>query len=341
MENVYASLVVLLGYTNTFTRHNQWQNQAQYTLGKGEICGFEQSDYRDGEIELVLYYARNTPGSVQLLFQGLFERFLLRRELEIVRFQPVICHNDECGERLERNVVMAQLDKGRDFSFCPNCGEQLSLPAQEALTELPSAQEKQVAAEQIVVQRRTAFETALVRVKALLRDRAEAQKRPTCFISYAWGVPEHERWVIQLARDMRNASIDILLDRWHNPPGGDIDRYTDKIESSEFVVVVGTPLLKKKYKSETSDPVVASELDLINFKLRKRKRYGRNVIPLLLAGEPDTALTPKLEKLVSVDFRDEDYYFVNLFDLIWRLYDLPFDHRLLEDLRRSMSPPQR
>ncbi|MCH8960595.1 MAG: hypothetical protein IH820_04545, partial [Bacteroidetes bacterium] len=97
VENVYASLVVLLGYTNTFTRHNQWQNQAQYTLGKGEICGFEQSDYRDGEIELVLYYARNTPGSVQLLFQGLFERFLLRRELEIVRFQPVVCHNDSVG----------------------------------------------------------------------------------------------------------------------------------------------------------------------------------------------------------------------------------------------------
>ncbi|MCH8960596.1 MAG: toll/interleukin-1 receptor domain-containing protein [Bacteroidetes bacterium] len=144
---------------------------------------------------------------------------------------------------------MAQLDKGRDFSFCPNCGERLALPAQEALTELPQAQEEQVAVEQIVVQRRTAFETALVRVKALLRDRAEAEKRPTCFISYAWGVPEHERWVIQLARDMRNASIDILLDRWHNPPGGDIDRYTDKIESSEFVVVVGTPLLKEKYES--------------------------------------------------------------------------------------------
>ena len=96
---------------------------------------------------------------------------------------------------------------------------------------------------------------------------------------------EHERWVLQLAKDMRNANIDILLDRWHNPPGADIGRYTNQIVSSEFVVVVGTPLLKEKYKSESSDPVVASELELIDLKLQQPKRFGRKVIPLLLAGE--------------------------------------------------------
>ena len=30
-ENVFASLVVLLGYTNTFTRTSQWQNNARNT----------------------------------------------------------------------------------------------------------------------------------------------------------------------------------------------------------------------------------------------------------------------------------------------------------------------
>ena len=75
VENVYASLVVLLGYTNTFVRTNQWQNQAQYAVSEREICGFQQTDYHEGEIELVLQYglirARNTrtyalafPGSV-------------------------------------------------------------------------------------------------------------------------------------------------------------------------------------------------------------------------------------------------------------------------------------
>jgi len=56
LENVYASLVVLLGYTNTFTRTNQWQYQAQYEMGPGEICGFRQVDELDGQVEFVLYY---------------------------------------------------------------------------------------------------------------------------------------------------------------------------------------------------------------------------------------------------------------------------------------------
>ena len=33
VENVYASLVVLLGYTHTFTRTDQWRNQARYEVG--------------------------------------------------------------------------------------------------------------------------------------------------------------------------------------------------------------------------------------------------------------------------------------------------------------------
>ena len=42
VENVYAALVVLLGYTNVFTRTAQWQDRAQYEVGPGEVCGFQQ-----------------------------------------------------------------------------------------------------------------------------------------------------------------------------------------------------------------------------------------------------------------------------------------------------------
>jgi hypothetical protein len=36
--NVYAAIVVLLGYTSVFTRTNQWQSEAPYELSTGEIC---------------------------------------------------------------------------------------------------------------------------------------------------------------------------------------------------------------------------------------------------------------------------------------------------------------
>ncbi|MEO1466054.1 MAG: GTP-binding protein, partial [Cyanobacteria bacterium J06633_1] len=238
VETVYASMVVLLGYTNTFIRTNQWQNQAQYEVGEGEICGFQQTNNQNGEIALLLYYGESTPESVKLMFRGMFERFLSRRDLEVSRYQPVICIGQDCGAQLARNVVIAQLNRGRDFSFCNECGTKLRLPSPEALTHLSKKDERELDVQQTVAKRRTNFETALVRVKALLRDRGSTEK-PTCFISYAWGISEHERWVLQLAKDLRNADIDVLLDRWHSLPGSDLSRYIDRILESEFVIVVG------------------------------------------------------------------------------------------------------
>jgi hypothetical protein len=233
---------------------------------------------------------------------------------------------------------MSQLEKGRNFSFCPSCGEKLTLPAREVLTAFPQAEDENISAQRDVAMRRTAFEAALVRLKGLLRDRNKEEKSPTCFISYAWGVSEHERWVLQLARDIRNAGIDVLFDRWHNPPGASLSRFTDQILSSDYVIVVGTPKLREKYETLSSDPVVAAELRLINTRLRQPAQYGPTIIPLLLAGTSLNSFTPLLQDLVGIHLYEEAFYFVNLFDLIWRIYELPFDHPMLEELRISMGP---
>ena len=55
-ENVFASLVVLLGYTHTFTRTAQWHNNARYEVGDGLVCGFRQEAERDGELDFVLCF---------------------------------------------------------------------------------------------------------------------------------------------------------------------------------------------------------------------------------------------------------------------------------------------
>lgn len=333
VENVYASLVVLLGYTNTFIRTHQWQNQAQYEMGKDEVCGFQQA-YSDGGIELVLYYGKNTPEYARTMFSGLFERFLSRRELEISRYQSVKCKN--CGASLARNVVMDQLNKKKDFSFCHECGEKVSLPNPEPLTRLSQKEEIILDAQQAIAKRRTAFESGLVRVKGLLRDSGKDQK-PTCFISYAWGTPEHQRWVMQLAKDLRNAEIDVLLDRWNVVPGSNLDRYIEQIMDTNFVVVVGTPSLLQKYNSTASDPVLKAELEMVNMRLRQTNKYGHTILPVLLDGDVNTSFPPQAQKLIYVDFKQTDQYFVQLFDMIWRLFNLPFDHPMLEELRASMS----
>ena len=239
VENVYAALVVLLGYTNTFTRKHQWQNQAQYELGSDEVCGFRQTAEHEGEIDLVLYYGEQTPLEVRQLFQGLFERFLKRRDVGIVRFPSVAC--TKCGKRQERSVVTNQIQEGSDTLFCNKCGTNLRIPKESEITALPRAAARLLNEEQLVAGRRTAFAEALVWVKSILRERGEEAARPSCFVSYAWGDAGHDKWVLTLAKDMRDAGIGVILDRWHNPPGTSITEFIERIEASDYVIPVGAP----------------------------------------------------------------------------------------------------
>ena len=334
IESTYATLVVLLGYTESFIRTNQWQDQARYELDEGEICGFQQIIELKGESILILNYAKNTPDHVQHLFQGYFEKFLRKCDVTITRYQAVKCA--KCGASLARNVVMDQLNKSKNFTFCHGCGKKVFLPPPEVLKSQQF--DKHIPDEPLEAENlRTAFEAALGRIKGSLRDLGK-EKKPTCFISYAWGVPEHERWVLEFAKDLRKADVDVLLDRWHNPPGSDLGRYVDQILKSDFVLVIGTPALLKKYETQVSDPVVAAELRLINLRMREPSSYGQTVIPLLLDGDPHSSFIPLLQTLVRVDFRLSTFYFRHLFDMIWRLYNLPFDNPLLEDLQASMTP---
>jgi GTPase SAR1 family protein len=335
VDTAYAMLVVLLGYTTSFIRTHQWENQAQYELDEGEICGFRQIVIQNGESDLVLYYAKNTPEYAKPLFQGYFEKFLGKRDVNIVRYQPVTCKNKKCNERLDRNIIIESLDKNLQVIFCNYCGSKVILS--NIKTNISKKTEQNVLLEkgERFTMLRTKFESALTPIKRLL----EKQKvnNPTCFISYSWGVPEHERWVLQLAKDLRNAGINVLLDRWHNPPGTSLTRFIDKILASDFVIVVGTPKLREKYDTHSHDPVVAAELRLINTRLRKPSKYGSTVIPVLLAGNFETSFAPLIQDIVAFDFSIDESYFVNLLNLIWRLYEIPFDNPLLEELQKSIT----
>ena len=128
-----------------------------------------------------------------------------------------------------------------------------------------------------------------------------------------------------------------LLDRWHSLPGSNLDLDIERILSSDFVIIIGTPELRQKYVTQKSDPVVAAELKLINLRVRQTTVYGNTVLPVLLEGDARISLSPQLQSLVCIDFRDKSY-FRKLFDMIWRIYELPFDNPLLEELQASMSP---
>lgn len=200
VENVYAALVVLLGYTQTFTRINQWQHQAQYEFGADGICGFRLLQEREGEIELVLFHSASMPKYGLTMFQGLFETFLHQREVDVAPFPPVDCSK---GHRQERATVIRRSREHKDSIFCDECGEPVPLTRNGALRMVQEPGARWAHGEEAVARLRSAYETHLVRVKGFRRDRAG----PRCRIDHN---PYHEAWVAKFAGDLREAGIIVL-----------------------------------------------------------------------------------------------------------------------------------
>ena len=198
-------------------------------MDSGEICGFRQIEERAGEIELILYYANTTPKYTRNLFQGLFEKFLYQRDVEVTRFPPVYCVN---GHLQERATVIKRLRDQKDFLFCPECGEKATLPNVEEPLALGSRDRQSVARAEALASLRKTYEMHLSRVKGFRRDRVS----PRCFISH---LPEQAAWVDQLASDLREAGVYIVGDR-------------TQIQTDDFILLIKTPTYQQAWKRYTT-----------------------------------------------------------------------------------------
>jgi hypothetical protein len=335
IENVYASLVVLLGYTQTFTRTNQWRNQARYVMADNSICGFRQESNRDGELELVLYFGANAPKPGQKVFEGLFESFLARRNVTVFRYEPVVCPNEHT---INRAVVRERLRGAKGFAFCAECGEKAMLQKAEEPIQLTQTERRKVEEQQWFAAQRTRFEQAVFQVMSYVKDRNV--KAPECFISYAWGDTERERWVERsLAADLQKAGVNVVLDRWENDRAGkSVSRFVSRIADCDLVIPIGTPLYFEKFENKVSSAgsVVAAEVGLISQRLIGTEADKETVMPILLDGEKKTSLPPLMWDQVYRDFRIERAYFTTAFDFILDLYGIVHNDMAVADLRDSL-----
>lgn len=336
VENVYASLVVLLGYTQTFTRTDQWRNQARYIVGDHLICGFRQEEEREGELDLVLYFGKDVGAPVRILFQGLFESFLARRKVQVFRYEPVICSK---GHMLNRVVVREHAKSSNYVSFCSQCGEKLLLPKAEDPIQLSVSERQTVEVQQWFAATRSRFEQAVFQLTTYVE--AQSLSRPTCFISYAWGDLDHERWVERnLATDLQKAGVNVLLDRWENARvGSSISRFIERIADADAIIVVGTSQYREKYSNTNPEDgyVVAAEGDLITRRMRGTEEQKESVLPVLVSGDEATSFPPLLRGRVFADFRNERGYFSAAFDLILSVFRIPFNSPAVADLRASLA----
>lgn len=300
VENLYASLVVLLGYSPSFTRINQWQNQAQYEMGEGEICGFRLIEDREGEIELVLYYGDQMPASGHEKFQALFEQFLYQRDVEVTRFPPVTCPE---GHRQEYSRVIKQVRKEKRFIRCDECDEKIDLPDFDQFQTIGVSASPWLQREAAAARLRSTYEVHLTRVKSYRRSWAT----PRCYISQ---LPEQATLAEKLVPDLREAGVYV------------IDQ-ADQILPTDFVIVLDTSAYQKAFQSATlADTLLV------------RTRLGtKQLISLSLTGKRNPH---EFKNCLPGSFCDDTHYPVSLFDLVLNLYAIPITHAGFAPLRQAL-----
>jgi hypothetical protein len=77
-------------------------------------------------------------------------------------------------------------------------------------------------------------------------------------------------------------------------------------------------------------------VELLSNRLLGTQRQRESILPLLLAGKKESSLPPLLHSKAFADFRVERAYFTTAFDLILSIYNIPFNHRAVADLRDSL-----
>lgn len=336
IDHLFAVLVVSLAYTNTFSKNEHRPNLACYEMNDESICGFRIEDEREAELDLILFFSTKANRMTRDLFQNLVECFLVRRSLSFSRFDPVVCN--QCAHPLDRKLIRDRLQQNKDFTFCPECSEKLSLEKPVESSKLTQVESRKVEEEQWVAEQRSRFEMAIFGLKEYMKKRG--LWTPKCFISYAWGDKEQERWVERLATDLQKAGINVLLDKWDNVQvGASILRFIERIEECTKVIVVGTPAYRKKYANKEDERgfVVAAEGDLMAPRMLGTEVEKESVLPVLLAGENKHSFPAWLQSRVYADFRKEREYFTRAFDLILSLYDIAPNAPAVADLRESLT----
>jgi hypothetical protein len=66
----------------------------------------------------------------------------------------------------------------------------------------------------------------------------EEELRPKAFISYSWSTPEHQQWVVDLANELGDTGVHVLLDKFDLREGNDANQFMERMVNDPEVTKV-------------------------------------------------------------------------------------------------------
>ncbi|MCX6583041.1 MAG: DUF4365 domain-containing protein [Candidatus Aminicenantes bacterium] len=126
IDEIYATLVVRLYYTNDFHKDQLWKNAADFKTHGNKQAGFMLTKTADDTAELAVYFEPGVPEDTQVSFIKYIHEHLLKRSETEERQRYYVCPH--CQTPVEnRKALEMRLEKKFKDIFCAFCGKLVPL----------------------------------------------------------------------------------------------------------------------------------------------------------------------------------------------------------------------
>ena len=148
---------------------------------------------------------------------------------------------------------------------------------------------------------------------------------PKLFISYSWSNPDHEAWVLQLATELRESGVDVILDKWDLKEGHDANAFMEKMVSDPSIKKV--VLICDKIYAEKTDGRrggVGTEAQIISAEIYVKETQDKFVAVVRERDPEGKAYLPTYYKSrIYIDLSDPSDYAKNFERLLRWIHDRP------------------
>jgi TIR domain len=148
---------------------------------------------------------------------------------------------------------------------------------------------------------------------------------PKLFISYSWSNVEHEQRVIDLATELRESGVDVILDKWDLKEGHDAVVFMEKMVTDPEIKKVAI-ICDEKYAAKADGRAggVGTETQIISRNVYEKQDQEKFVAVVCERDENGKAYLPTYYKSrIYIDLTEEDKYAENFERLLRWIFNKP------------------
>jgi len=148
---------------------------------------------------------------------------------------------------------------------------------------------------------------------------------PKLFVSYSWTSPEHEKRIVELATELRENGIDVIIDKWDLKEGHDANAFMEKMVTDPSIKKVAI-VCDKVYaeKADGRSGGVGTETQIISPEVYAKEDQNKFVAVVTEKDDQGKAFLPVYYRSrIYIDLSDSDLYAKNFEQLLRWIYDKP------------------